>query len=73
MTFGADIDLASHDHIAVYPVGGWWKSHRGQNRMNDKTRYALAISITAEGQDVNLYTEIIAEVDAATVGAEIPV
>ena len=26
---GPAIELASHDAIAVYPVGGWWKSHAG--------------------------------------------
>ena len=38
---GAAVELASHDAIAIYPVGGWWKSHIGQRRMNDKGRYAL--------------------------------
>lgn len=32
---GHAIDLAMHDATAVYPVGGWWKSHLGQQRMND--------------------------------------
>lgn len=61
---GYAVDLASHDHIAIYPVTGWWKSHTGQKRMTDKARYALTISITAEGQDVDLYSEIAAELDA---------
>ncbi len=69
---GYAVDLASHDHIAVYPVSGWWKSHTGQRRMTDKGRYALAISITAEGQDVDLYSEISAEL-AARVAAAIEV
>jgi len=55
---GRAIDLAGHDAIAVYPVGGWWKSHAGQGRMTDKGRYALVISITAAGQDIDLYAEI---------------
>lgn len=55
---GQAIDLAGHDAIAVYPVGGWWKSHVGQKRMADKGRYALAISISAAGHAVDLYSEI---------------
>lgn len=55
---GRAIDLAGHDAIAVYPVGGWWKSHVGQGRMTDKGRYALVISISAAGQDIDLYAEI---------------
>jgi hypothetical protein len=61
---GAAVDLASHDAIAVYPVGGWWKSHVGQRRMNDKARYALVISLSAPGLDVDLHADITAKVDA---------
>lgn len=55
---GRAIDLAGHDAIAVYPVGGWWKSHVGQRRVADKGRYALVISISAPGQTVDLHSEI---------------
>lgn len=61
---GYAADLALHDAIAVYPVGGWWKSHTGQKRMTDKARYALIISISAPGQNVDLYSEITALVEA---------
>ncbi|MET0376544.1 MAG: S8 family serine peptidase, partial [Rhizorhabdus sp.] len=61
---GPAIDLVRHDQIAIYPVGGWWKSHVGQRRMNDVARYALGISITAPEQDVDLYAEIITEIEA---------
>jgi hypothetical protein len=61
---GPAVDLASHDEIAIFPVGGWWKSHTGQKRMNDKARYALAISISAPNLDVDLYAEITAEIEA---------
>ncbi|MEN5364441.1 S8 family serine peptidase [Brevundimonas intermedia] len=59
---GKASDLARHDHIAVQPVGGWWKSHAGQRRQRDEGRYALAISIEAEGLDVDLYSEVQAQV-----------
>jgi hypothetical protein len=55
---GRAIDLAGHDEIAVYPVGGWWKSHAGQKRVSDKARYALVIYVSAAGLDIDLYTEI---------------
>lgn len=60
---GHAIELAAHDAIAVYPVGGWWKSHVGQRRVTDKARYALVISISASGQAVDLHTEIAALVE----------
>jgi hypothetical protein len=55
---GRAIDLALHDAIAVYPVTGWWKTHAGQRRFNDKGRYALVISLSAPDQEIDLYTEI---------------
>lgn len=61
---GHAIDLALHDVIAIYPVGGWWKSHIGQKRVTDKARYALILSISAPGQDVDLHSEISALIGA---------
>jgi hypothetical protein len=61
---GYAADLALHDAIAVYPVGGWWKSHSGQNRVAEKARYALMISINAGGQNVNLHSEVLSLVEA---------
>lgn len=60
---GRAIELAGHDAIAIYPVGGWWKSHIGQKRVKDKARYSLVISISAAGQTVDLYSEIAALVE----------
>lgn len=50
-------DLVSHDAIAVHPAPGWWKSHVGKGRQSDRGRYALVLSISAEGTDVDLYAE----------------
>lgn len=61
---GRAIDLALHDAIGIYPVTGWWKTHPGQKRFNDKGRYALVISISAPGQDVDMHSEISALVAA---------
>jgi hypothetical protein len=61
---GPAVDLAAHDEIAILPVGGWWKSHLGQRRANDKARYALAITISAPDLDVDLYAEVTAEIEA---------
>lgn len=61
---GHAIDLSLHDHLAIHPVGGWWKSHMGQQRYADRGRYALLISLTADDRSVDLYSEVTAEVDA---------
>lgn len=63
---GHAIDLAGHDAVAVYPVGGWWKSHAGQKRVTDKGRYALVVSIAAPEKAVDLHTEIENAVRVAT-------
>jgi hypothetical protein len=55
---GYAVDLAGHDSIAVYPVGGWWKSYVGQRRVTDTGRYALVVSISAAGQAVDLHVEV---------------
>jgi hypothetical protein len=69
---GPASDLAAHDEIAIFPVGGWWKSHTGQNRVTDKARYSLAISISAPEQDVDLYSQISAAIEAR-IAAEVAV
>lgn len=66
---GAAVDLAGHDEIAVYPVGGWWKSHVGQQRMNDRARYALVVSLSATDQAVDLHADISAQVEAKVAAA----
>jgi len=66
---GRAIDLAGHDAIAVYPVGGWWKSHFGQRRFADKGRYALVISISAPGHAVDLHAQISSLVEVKEIEA----
>ncbi|MGA0615661.1 S8 family peptidase [Paracoccus sp. KR1-242] len=66
---GRAIDLALHDAVGVYPVTGWWKTHPGQKRFNDKGRYALVISISAPDQDVDLYAEIKSAVEVREIMA----
>jgi hypothetical protein len=61
---GRAIELARHDQMAIFPVGGWWKSHIGQRRMNDRCRYSLLISISAPGHEIDLHGEIAAKVEA---------
>ena len=68
---GRAIELAGHDAIANYPVGGWWKSHAGQKRVSDKARYALVISISAPGQSADLYSEITTLVDAKQIEVQV--
>ena len=64
---GQAAELAGHDAIVIFPVVGWWKTLLGKKRMNDRARYALAISIDAREHEVDLAAEVLARVEAGAV------
>lgn len=55
---GPAVNLAAMDHIAVYPVGGWWKYRTARDRANAQVRYALIASINAAEHDIDIYSEV---------------
>jgi hypothetical protein len=60
---GTATDLASKSHVAVFPVGGWWKDWKGANRSTEDVRYALVVSLEIGGDiDVDFYTPISAQI-----------
>lgn len=65
---GPAAKLADREHIAVFPVGGWWKEKPHLKRGNDRVDYSLVISISSRTVDVDLYTPIM-----TTIAAEIPI
>ena len=65
---GPAVDLAAREHIAIYPVGGWWKERPHLQRGNERVRYSLIVSIKSPGVEVDLYTSI-----ATTVGIPIEI
>lgn len=69
---GPAIDLAARDKIAIYPVSGWWRYRAHLNRHNSSARYSLIISISSEGEDVELYAEIASRI-AAHVDTEVSI
>lgn len=59
---GSAAALADRDHVAVYPVAGWWKEYRGQQRFNDRARYSLIVSIRTPEVDIDIYTPVAIQV-----------
>ena len=55
---GTAAALADRDYLAVFPVAGWWKEYRGQQRFNDRARYSLIVSIRTPSIDVDIYTPV---------------
>lgn len=52
------VDLALRDRLAVFPVGGWWKSTSDRERNNATMRYALVVTIDAGDVEQDLWVEI---------------
>lgn len=57
-------DLARRNLIAVHPVTGWWKSKTQLGENPPRARFSLIVEIDAGELDIDLYTEVQAEVAA---------
>ncbi|MGQ3013370.1 MAG: S8 family peptidase [Flavobacteriales bacterium] len=55
---GTAAALATCNHIAVYPVIGWWRERKHLGKVKQQTRYSLIISLDTPAQDVELYTTV---------------
>lgn len=60
---GTAIDLSTRNKIAVYPVGGWWKNRKNQNRFNNTIRYSLIVTIDAPLTDIDIYTPVLNQIE----------
>ena len=61
--------LAAKSHIAVFPVGGWWKDWKGSRRAGQDVRYSLVVTLHVLGDlDVDIYTPI-----ANQIGIVVPI
>jgi hypothetical protein len=55
---GTAADLATCNHIAIFPVIGWWRERKHLGKVETKTRYSLIVSLDTPTQDVELYTTV---------------
>ncbi|MBL4621894.1 MAG: subtilase, partial [Immundisolibacteraceae bacterium] len=60
---GTAAELANCDHVAVYPVIGWWKERPKMEKWNKIARYALIISIKTPDVNTDIYTPITLQVE----------
>lgn len=51
-------ELSECNHIAIYPVIGWWRERKHLDKVENQTRYSLIISLETPAQDVELYTTV---------------
>lgn len=71
---GTAAELAEKSHIAVFPVGGWWKDWKGAGQPNKTVRYALVVTLeVAENMEVDLYTPILAQIPVPAVGVPVDI
>lgn len=65
---GSAADLAGRAHINVYPVTGWWRYRKHLNRLNQRLRYALTVTIETPPEAPEIYTKIsqLVAIEAAT-------
>lgn len=59
---GTAADLAERGQIAVYPTMGWWRTRTALERFDKKARYSLIVSIAVPEVDVDIYSEITAQI-----------
>ncbi len=55
---GSAADLARRHTLAVYPVSGWWKYRKAQDRWRYSTRYSLVVSLEVPENSVDIYSEV---------------
>ncbi|MFC2467873.1 MAG: S8 family peptidase, partial [Capnocytophaga endodontalis] len=44
--------LATCNLIAVYPIGGWWKTRTNLDKFNEKLRYSLIVSLDTPAENI---------------------
>jgi hypothetical protein len=55
---GTAADLATREHVAVFPVIGWWRERLALERSQSKARYALVVSIRTPPSSIDIYAPV---------------
>ncbi len=55
---GSAVELAAREHLAVFPVDGWWRHSTKHERWEEEALYSIVISIHTPDTSVDLYAEV---------------
>ncbi|MFM5467635.1 S8 family peptidase [Aeromonas veronii] len=55
---GTAQELSEKRFIAIYPVSGWWKDLKKENKQSSHARFSLIISIETKNNNLMIYNEI---------------
>jgi hypothetical protein len=55
---GTAADLAAKDHIAVFPVKGWWSESPHLQKWQNEVRYSLIVNIKTPSVGIDIYTPV---------------
>ena len=55
--------LSTCNLIAVYPIGGWWKTRENLKKYNKKIRYSLIVSLDTPKEDIDMYNVVKTKID----------
>lgn len=71
---GPAVNLLGRDMLCIKPVGGWWRDRAAADLVNQKTRYALIVTLKAARTDIDFYTPISLSVGTLVqVGGEVAI
>lgn len=59
--------ISESRYVAIYPVGGWWKSKIKEKKFENNVRFSLVISLNIEDVSVDLYNEILGIIQNANI------
>lgn len=63
---GKAVELAERGQLAIYPAMGWWRTRTKLQRYDREARYSLVVTISVPGVDVDIYTEVLNQIEVAT-------
>ena len=55
--------LSTCNLIAVYPIGGWWKTRENLKKYNNKIRYSLIVSLDTPQENIDMYNVVKTKID----------